>query len=69
LTDSKNYTRAAQEDKRKRQSQLDQEVRQFLANGGKIQKMPVGLCAGHSRISRDSRQVRIKQPHDGDKDG
>lgn len=69
MTDSKSYTRAAQEDKRKRQKQLDQEVRQFLDNGGKIQKMPVGLCAGHSRISRDSRQVRIKQPHDGDKDG
>ena len=69
MTDSKNYTRAPQEDKRKLQDQIDQEVRQFLANGGKIHKVPVGLCAGHSVISRDSRQIRIKQPHDGDKDG
>ena len=44
-------------DKRKLQNQLDQEVMQFLANGGKIEKIPTGRSAGHSQITRHSRQV------------
>lgn len=52
------YDPPAQENKKELQAQLDQQVRQFLENGGKIQKIPTGLCVNHSRISRDSRQVR-----------
>ena len=44
-------------DKRYLQQQLDQQVMQFISNGGKIQKIPTGLCVGHSRITRSSRQV------------
>ena len=52
------YEPPAQENKKELQAQLDQQVRQFLENGGKIQKIPAGLCINHSRVSRDSRQVR-----------
>lgn len=64
------YEPPAQENKKELQAQLDQQVRQFLENGGKIQKIPTGLCVGHSRISRDSRQVRVKyNGESGDEDG
>jgi hypothetical protein len=57
-------------DKRKLQKQLDQEVMQFLANGGKIQKIPTGRSAGHSQITRHSRQVNpAEDPKRGDNYG
>ena len=57
-------------DKRKLQNQLDQEVMQFLANGGKIQKIPTGRSAGHSQITRHSRQVNpAEDPKRGDNYG
>lgn len=64
------YEPPAQENKKELQAQLDQQVRQFLENGGKIQKIPTGLSVGHSRISRDSRQVRVNyNGESGDADG
>jgi len=54
-------------DKRSLQKQLDQEVMQFLANGGKIEKIPTGICVGHSQVSRHSRQVNpAADPKHGD---
>ena len=54
-------------DKRTLQKQLDQEVMQFLANGGKIEKIPTGRSAGHSQITRHSRQVNpAEDPKHGD---
>ena len=64
------YEPPAQENKKELQAQLDQQVRQFLENGGKIQKIPTGLCVNHSRISRDSRQVRsMREESSGLSDG
>lgn len=51
------YEPRAQENKKELQFQLDQQVKEFLENGGKIQKIPTGISAGHSQITRRSRQV------------
>ena len=66
----KNYDPAVIVDKRALQKQVDQEVELFLSNGGIISKIPTGLCVGHSRISRDSRQVNVVHTiASGDTDG
>ena len=53
----RNYTPPNSVDKRALKTKVDQEVAQFLANGGIIQKIPTGLSVGHSGITRANRQV------------
>lgn len=53
----RNYNPPNFVDKRALQDELDQQVRQFLENGGTIQRIPSGLSVGHSRITRANRQV------------
>lgn len=62
------YEPRSEENKKELQFQLDQQVKEFLENGGHIQKIPTGLCVGFSRIKRGMTRVRERENYQNTED-
>jgi hypothetical protein len=62
------YEPRAQENKKELQFQLNQQVKEFLENGGHIQKIPTGLCVGFGRIKRGMTKVRERENYQNTED-
>jgi hypothetical protein len=62
------YEQRAQENKKELQLQLDQQVKEFLENGGHIQKIPTGLCVGFSGVKRSMIMVRERENYQNTED-